>query len=192
MVVNLGYSGIAGSACWRPNTISTFPKSSLAAALRRDHASSRCSAERRDRRSKPPSPEPTQQIGLLQYDYPYYGRVQVSGLNLGTVKYHAMTVRLERRFSKGLSVLANYTLSRLLDDIGGPDGQGGRRCSRSIRSAPPGTEPSRSHAPAEYRRTCTSSRSVKDGSGWQSELVRVEGAGRSGRRLAGRGQLTVG
>ncbi|MCU1326540.1 MAG: Oar protein [Bryobacterales bacterium] len=68
----------------------------------------------------------TQQLGLLQYDYPYYGRVQVSGLNLGRSTYHAMYVRLERRFSKGLSVLANYTFSRPPDDTGGADGQGSK------------------------------------------------------------------
>src|SRR5262249_30187168 len=68
----------------------------------------------------------TQQMGLLQYQYPYYGRVQVSGLPLGRSTYHAMTARLERRFSKGLSVLANYTFGRLMDDVGGADGQGAK------------------------------------------------------------------
>src|SRR5262249_1097273 len=68
----------------------------------------------------------TQQMGLLQYQYPYYGRVQVSGLPLGRSNYDAMIVRLERRFSKGLSVLSNYTFGRLTDDVGGADGQGAK------------------------------------------------------------------
>jgi hypothetical protein len=52
--------------------------------------------------------------------------VQVSGLPLGRSSYNALTARVERRFSQGLSVLANYTLGRLLDDVGGADGQGGK------------------------------------------------------------------
>ena len=35
-----------------------------------------------------------------------------------------MTMRLERRFSKGLSILGNYTFGKLMDDVGGADGQG--------------------------------------------------------------------
>jgi hypothetical protein len=67
-----------------------------------------------------------QQLGLLEYTYPYYGRVQVSGLNEGTSRYQALTTRIDHRFSYGMSVLANYTFSQLKDDVGGPDGQGGK------------------------------------------------------------------
>src|SRR4029077_13176385 len=35
----------------------------------------------------------TQQLGLLEYQYPYYGRVQVSGLNEGRSSFHAMNIR---------------------------------------------------------------------------------------------------
>ena len=67
-----------------------------------------------------------QQLGLLEYQYPYYGRVQVSGLNEGRSWYHALNVRAERRFYQGVSVLLNSTYGRLLDDVGGADGQGGK------------------------------------------------------------------
>jgi hypothetical protein len=67
-----------------------------------------------------------QQLGLLEYTYPYYGRVQVSGINEGRSSYQALNVRLERRLSSGFSALLNYTYSRLMDDVGGPDGQGGK------------------------------------------------------------------
>jgi len=69
----------------------------------------------------------TQQMGLLQYDYPFYGRVQVSGLPLGRSKYNAVTARVEKRFSHGLSLLTNYTYGKLMDDVGGADGQGGKQ-----------------------------------------------------------------
>lgn len=67
-----------------------------------------------------------QQLGLLEYQYPYYGRVQVSGINEGTSSYSALNVRLERRLSDGFSALLNYTYSSLMDNVGGPDGQGGK------------------------------------------------------------------
>jgi hypothetical protein len=67
-----------------------------------------------------------QQLGLLEYNYPFYGRVQVSGINEGRSSYNALNVRLERRFGQGVSGLLNYTYGRLMDDVGGPDGQGGK------------------------------------------------------------------
>ncbi len=68
----------------------------------------------------------TQQLGLLEYQYPFYGRVQVAGINEGRSSYRALTMRVERRFGSGFSALLNYTRSRLMDDVGGPDGQGGK------------------------------------------------------------------
>jgi hypothetical protein len=68
----------------------------------------------------------TQQLGLLEYTYPYYGRVVVSGINEGRSSYQALTTRVERRLANGFSALLNYTYSRLMDDVGGPDGQGGK------------------------------------------------------------------
>jgi hypothetical protein len=69
---------------------------------------------------------PQQMLGLLEYKYPYYGRVQLTGTNQGTARYNAGTLRVERRFAQGFSALFNYTYSRLLDDVGGSDGQGGK------------------------------------------------------------------
>jgi hypothetical protein len=50
----------------------------------------------------------------------------VSGLPLGRSSYNALTARLEKRFSKGLTLLTNYTRGILKDDVGGADGQGGK------------------------------------------------------------------
>ncbi len=71
-----------------------------------------------------------QPYGLLMYDFPYYGRLQVSGLNLGRSRYDALNVRLEKRMSQGLSVLLNYTRGHLVDDVGGADGAN----SKSVQS----------------------------------------------------------
>ena len=47
-------------------------------------------------------------MGLLQYQYPYYGRVQVSGLPLGRSMYNAVTTRVEKRFSYRRISVAPY------------------------------------------------------------------------------------
>jgi len=64
---------------------------------------------------------PTQLLGLLEYAYPQYGPVNVLGSNLGSSFYNSLNIRLEHRMSHGLSFLLNYTYSRLLDDVGGPE-----------------------------------------------------------------------
>ncbi len=125
IAVNVGYVGSRGVGLLATNTISTYPKEllipSLAATSQQYMASPNAgqTLETTITGSR-------QQMGLLQYQYPFYGRVQVSGLPLGTSQYHALVTRVERRFSQGVSVLANYTFGKLMDDVGGADGQGAK------------------------------------------------------------------
>ncbi len=65
---------------------------------------------------------PTMLVGDLEYPYPQYGTVSVLGSNLGSSFYNSLNIRLEHRFSHGLTFLLNYTYSHLLDDVGGPEG----------------------------------------------------------------------
>jgi hypothetical protein len=125
ITVNLGYVGSRGGGLLATNTISTYPKDLLVPSL---SATSQIymPAPTAGQTLETTITGTTQQMGLLQYDYPFYGRVQVSGLPLGRSKYNAMTARVEKRFSKGLSLLANYTYGKLMDDVGGADGQGGK------------------------------------------------------------------
>ncbi len=65
--------------------------------------------------------------GRLLMPYPYYTAVAVSGLNVGRSIYQSLNLRTEKRFGQGLSLLGNYTLSNMKDDVGGPgnmDGDG--------------------------------------------------------------------
>lgn len=64
---------------------------------------------------------PKQQLAILETKFPYYGVLGVLGANFGRSNYTGLNLRLERRLSQGLSFLANYTLSRSEDDVGGPD-----------------------------------------------------------------------
>jgi hypothetical protein len=125
MVVNLGYVANRGRGLLATNTISSYPKDLLVPSLA---ATSQIYMLSPNAGQTPETTitGTTQQMGLLQYQYPYYGRVQVSGLPLGSSNYDAMTTRLEKRFSQGLTLLTNYTFGRLMDDVGGADGQGSK------------------------------------------------------------------
>jgi outer membrane receptor protein involved in Fe transport len=58
--------------------------------------------------------QPTVPLATLLYNYPQF--TAVTGLdNFASSTYHGATVRLERRFSGGLSLLTSYTFSKLLD-----------------------------------------------------------------------------
>src|SRR5579883_376487 len=68
---------------------------------------------------------PTQQLGILEYPYPQYATVNVLGTNMGSSMYNAFNLRIERRFTDGISILMNYTYSHLLDNVGGPEADSG-------------------------------------------------------------------
>ncbi len=60
-------------------------------------------------------------LGVLLTSNPSRGYLSVEGLNEGSSMYNALNLRLERRMSKGIAFLVNYTLSKSLDDTGGPN-----------------------------------------------------------------------
>lgn len=64
----------------------------------------------------------TAQRGQLLRPYPHFTGMGASQAPVGHSTYHAMQVKLERRFSQGLAVLLAYTTSKLIDnaaEIGG-------------------------------------------------------------------------
>jgi hypothetical protein len=62
-----------------------------------------------------------QRLAMLMFDRPYFGVVAVPNANIGRSNYHSLNLRAERRMSRGIAFLANYTFSRSKDDVGGPD-----------------------------------------------------------------------
>jgi hypothetical protein len=58
-----------------------------------------------------------QRLQLLRA-FPQYTSVQLFRPHLGESSYHALQINLQRRFTNGLSVTANYTWSKLLDTGG--------------------------------------------------------------------------
>jgi hypothetical protein len=59
-------------------------------------------------------------LGALLNSNPSRGNLVVEGMNEGSSMYNALNLRVERRMSKGIAFLVNYTFSKLLDDVGGP------------------------------------------------------------------------
>jgi hypothetical protein len=64
---------------------------------------------------------PTVPLGALLNSNPSRGSLVVQGVNEGNSMYNSLNFRLERRMSKGFAFLLNYTLSKTLDDAGGPN-----------------------------------------------------------------------
>ena len=71
-------------------------------------------------------PEGKIDVGWLMYDRPFYGPVYVNGAAVGRSNYQSANFRAQYRFFKASSLLFNYTLSRLEDNVGGANGTGGK------------------------------------------------------------------
>jgi len=59
----------------------------------------------------------TVQYGQLLRPYPQYTGIGAFRKPSGNSIYHSFTLRLEKRFSHGLSMLFSYTASKLIDDV---------------------------------------------------------------------------
>jgi len=63
----------------------------------------------------------TEPLAYLEYQYPQYGPVALLGTNLGRSQYDGFVLRVEKRMSHGISFMGSYTLSRMMDNTGGPN-----------------------------------------------------------------------
>ena len=54
----------------------------------------------------------------LRRPFPQFGNVLTLTPMWGNSSYHALNLKLEKRFSAGLNLLANYTWSKFIDDVG--------------------------------------------------------------------------
>lgn len=64
-----------------------------------------------------PLSERTVTLGQSLRPYPQFLGVSSRHATYGASTYHAMFLKAERRFSKGFSLLASYTASKLIDDL---------------------------------------------------------------------------
>lgn len=59
----------------------------------------------------------TVQVQTLLQPYPEFGRINEQQNSGGSSYFHSLNVRLEKRYSQGLSFLANYTWSKLIEQV---------------------------------------------------------------------------
>jgi len=119
-LLELNYSANRGVKLLAPELISRFPKQLLTTNLQQVMTTMVDSPTAGQTRSDAVV-GPRQLLAFLYYPMPYYGAVNVLGTNYGTSTYNSLNVRVERRFAQGVSFLLNYTLSRNMDDVGGPE-----------------------------------------------------------------------
>lgn len=62
---------------------------------------------------------PTVQRGQLLRPFPQFTRFEIWDYNGANASYHGGHVRVEKRFSQGLTLLGNYTRSKTMDDYSG-------------------------------------------------------------------------
>ena len=62
--------------------------------------------------------QPTVRQGQLLLPFPQYTGVSESGGYLGNATYHSLQMKVEKRFAQGGTVLAAYTFSKLMADVG--------------------------------------------------------------------------
>lgn len=72
--------------------------------------------------------------------FPQYANVVQRAVNWGNSSYHGLNLKVEKRFSRGLNLLSNYTWSKFIDDVpsradiagGGPQSYYARQLDKSL------------------------------------------------------------
>jgi hypothetical protein len=71
-------------------------------------------------------------LGQLLRAYPQFNSVTVRNPTIGNSTYHSAQVKVERRMANGLTFLASYMLSKLIDDVATPQNNFFLRGERSV------------------------------------------------------------
>lgn len=133
MVVEAGYVGNKGSDLLSQDLISRFPASQFVPANATVYNTVQI-ANPVAQTINFPAMFP---LPIAEYRYPYFGPVSLQGLNYGRSLYNGLTFRFERRMSNGVAFLVNYTLSRVDDNVGGPNTNNGGIVSSGTGTHPP-------------------------------------------------------
>jgi hypothetical protein len=70
--------------------------------------------------------------GQLLRSYPQFTGVSLTSPTIGSSTYHSLQLKVEKRFSRGFSLLASYTNAKIIDDIGNPQNNNNLRAERSV------------------------------------------------------------
>jgi hypothetical protein len=124
MVVEGTYNGNLGRELLGPDMVGRFPRDLFTGGPQGDNLklyTKQIASPTAGQTQNNSVVGPKQNLAILQMAYPYFGAIAVQGVNLGRSNFHALNLRVEKRMSMGLSFLGNYTFSKLLDDVGGPN-----------------------------------------------------------------------
>ena len=119
-LLEANYSANASNSLLAPDLISHFPKNLFVPANQATYTTEIASPTAGETNSDAVA-GPQQLLAILEYPYPYFATVQVTGRNIGKTNYESLNLRLEKRFSHGFQTLVNYTFARLNDNVGGPE-----------------------------------------------------------------------
>jgi len=75
---------------------------------------------------------PTVAQAQLIRPYPHFTGVTMRQPTIGSATYHAFQMKVERRFSRGLTFLLGYTNAKLMDDVGGRQSHSNLKAERSL------------------------------------------------------------
>ena len=120
-LVEANYSANASSTLLAPYLVSRFPKNLFVPANQALYTTEIASPTAGQTNSDAVA-GPQQLLAILEYPYPYFATVDEQGLNIGKSNYESLNLRLEKRFDHGFQTLVNYSFARLLDNVGGPEG----------------------------------------------------------------------
>jgi len=119
-VAEVSYSGNVSHSLLAADLISHFPKN-LFVSQNQSLYTTKVTSPTAGQTNSDAVAGPTQLLGILEYPYPYFATVQVTGRNIGRANYESLNLRLERRFTNGLQLLVNYSFAKLMDNVGGPE-----------------------------------------------------------------------
>jgi len=74
----------------------------------------------------------TTTVGQLLRPYPQFDGVTIRQSNIGNSTFHSLQARAERRFSQGVTFLARYSFSKLIDDVGNPQNNYNIQAERAL------------------------------------------------------------
>jgi hypothetical protein len=74
----------------------------------------------------------TTTLGQMLRPYPHFNAVTIRNPTVGNSTYHAALIKVERRFGQGLTFLASYMISKLIDDVASPQNNYDLRGERSL------------------------------------------------------------
>ncbi len=120
ILVEVGYNGNHSGDLLTDQNIATFPANLVNPKYDTVFAAQVANPLLGQEQGINPFSLPTIPLGTLMRSNPAFGGIEVFGQNIGKSMYNAGTLKVQKRFSQGLTFLFTYTFSKSLDNVGSP------------------------------------------------------------------------